>query len=155
MKPILVELSDPLWTNRAIHLACSMTRASGGTEIVLLYLNSVPHPSYLGSELEMFAPTPAQLDIMSEASATAEDYGFTLTVESMAYATSRLSAVAEAANDLHADIVFVQPIKRHIPLWSNYQWGAFTRAMERGGHQLCTVTQRETAVTAPETVTFA
>ncbi|HEX2908304.1 MAG TPA: hypothetical protein VHO69_15640 [Phototrophicaceae bacterium] len=134
---ILVQLTDPLWTAQAVHLASALARNTYA-QLIFLRLIGVRHLSYLGSELGDTPISRQEYDQLREYTATAEDYGLEPVVYAM-QATSPLAAVAEAAFHLDVKTIFAQVPASRIPYWQQFQtWRLEQRLSPRA---LYTLTQ--------------
>jgi nucleotide-binding universal stress UspA family protein len=139
METILVQMAQEDWTMQAVHLACALAR-NNGAEVALLRLMPVPHPSYLGTSMGNQPPTEHEYRMLKEYAATAEDYGVSFTVNSMQCMTT-LDAVAEAADNLDAKVVFAQVPESRIPYWRTFQIWNLKRQFHGGQRQLFTLDQ--------------
>ena len=127
---ILVQIADDAWTFQAIHLASALARNSDA-KLVILRLASVRHLSYLGSDIGKKPVTSDEYARLRNYEATVEDYGVKLVVASM-QCVSELDAVAEAADQLDAQVVFARVPESRIPYWQQYQvWKLERRLRQR------------------------
>jgi hypothetical protein len=110
-----------------MHLASALVRNEGG-EVALLRLLPVQHLSFLGTSLGDVSPTGQEYEDLKQYAATAEDYGVDMTVYTMqCYAP--LEAVAQAANQLDAQVVFASVPPSHIPYWHRFQTWKLARRL--------------------------
>lgn len=115
---LMIVMNDSAWTLAALHLACAMARR-GETEVLLLKMIAVRHPSFLGTEAGFldFATEDAQL--LEEMLATAENFGLSLDVWLFQYA-SYWSGVVEAAAQLSVTAVIARIPASPIPYWQMF-----------------------------------
>ena len=137
MKNIMVQVSNKSWTMEALHLACAMARDSD-TTITLVRFMEVGHPSYLGTSMGNIAPTPQEYQELQDYQATAEDYGVELDVRSI-QCLSPLDVVAQAADELEADVVFARVPEHAIPYWRKFQIWNLERGLKSQARQLYTL----------------
>jgi hypothetical protein len=116
---ILVQLTEPLWTAQAVHLASALARNTHA-KLVFLRLIWVSHLNYLGSDLGNPPISSEDYEQLREYTATAEDYGLEPVVCSM-QAFAPLAAIAEAAIHLDAQTIFAQVPASRIPYWQQFQ----------------------------------
>jgi hypothetical protein len=126
---ILVQLADEAWTLQAIHLASALAR-NCDAKLVLLRLIPVRHLGYLGSDIGNMPVTDDEYARLRSYAATAEDYGVELIVASM-QCVAALDAVAEAADQLDAQVVFARVPESRIPYWHQYQIWRLERRLKR------------------------
>jgi len=139
MKKIMVQVANKSWTMEALHLACAMARG-GDTTISLVRFMEVGHPSYLGTNMGTIAPTPQEYQDLREYQDTAEDYGVELEVRSI-QCLSPLDAVAQAAEELEADVVFARIPEHPIAYWRKFQVWNLARSLKGQRCQLYTLDQ--------------
>ncbi len=137
MKTILVQMSEPAWTMQALHLACALAR-NNSTQIILLRLIPVHHPSYLGTAFGNTPPADHEQHELDEYAATAEDYGVALSIQPMQCATT-LDALVDAADQLNVDVVFAHPGKSWLPYWQAFQTWNLKRQLSAVQRQLFTL----------------
>jgi hypothetical protein len=139
MRTILIQMADDDWTMHAMHLACALAR-NVEAKIALLRLIHVQHPSYLGTSFGNLPPDNQEYQHLQEYAATAEDYGVELTVYAMQCMAS-LDAVAEAAANLDAALVFAQVPSSRVPSWRKFQIWNLERRLRMEHCQLFTLDQ--------------
>ena len=138
MYTILVQLAEEVWTMKALHLACTLARTVGG-EVALLRLMQVDQPGFLGTPFGNQPPDERERRNFEEYAATAEDYDVPMTLVSM-QCMSSLEAVADAAEQLDAKVVFAHVPPSRIPYWRRFQVWNMQRAL-RPQRQLFTLDQ--------------
>lgn len=130
-------MADENWTLAAVNDACNLARKMDAT-ITLLRLMPVQHLSYLGTDFGITAPTTREYQNMREYAAIAERYGVEMTVRPMQI-VSALEAIADAADQLDADVVFAYVPKSHIPYWRKFQIRQLAHNLESHHRQLFTL----------------
>ncbi len=138
VKPILVQMSEHIWTMQAVHLACAIAR-NNQSEVVLLRMIPVTHPSYLGTSYGSAPLTSQERQFIDEYTATAEDYQVVLSVKAMQYVTA-LDAVMDAAELLDVDIVFANVPQCVIPYWQRFRTWMLERHLAAQHRRLYTLT---------------
>jgi hypothetical protein len=141
MNMIMVQVADKKWTTEALHLACAMARNSN-MAITLVRFMEVGHMSYLGTDLGRIAPTPQEYRELQDYSAAAAEYGIELDVTSI-QCLSRLDVVAQAAEELAAEVVFARLPETSIPYWHKFQLWNLKRQLQGQHCQLFTLDQPE------------
>lgn len=119
MRTIIVQMSERHWTMQALHLACALAR-NNHAQVILLRLMAVNHPGYLGTAFGNRSVSGAEYVDIKEYAATAEDYGIEMSLCQMQCVTS-LGALADAAEELDADVVFAHVPESRIPYWRRLQ----------------------------------
>jgi hypothetical protein len=137
MTTLLVQMADAAWTMDAMHVASTLARTAG-TNVTLLHLIPVTHPSYLGTTFGTTAPSERDYQLLHQIAETAEDYGVELTIQPMQY-VSLVEAVAEAAETLDADVVFARIPASRIAFWRRFQIWNLDRLLRRERRQLVTL----------------
>lgn len=143
MNRIMVQVADKKWTTEALHLACAMARNSN-MSITLVRFMEVGHPGYLGTDMGYIAPTTQEYKDLQEYTATAEDYGVELDMSSI-QCLSPLDVVAQAAEELAAEVVFARVPETSIPYWRKFQLWNLKRELKGQHCQLFTLDQPENA----------
>jgi hypothetical protein len=136
---IMVQMADPQWTEQALHLACSLAWQHKA-RIVLLRLESVSYPGWLGTELGEPVPTEQETGALQAYAAIAKDYGVDFTVQPMQYITLE-GALVDAANLIDAQVVFAQPSKSVIPYWDKLRLWSLERRLAAHKRHLYTLNQ--------------
>jgi hypothetical protein len=131
VKPILVQMSDEQWTLEALHLASAFARNVGG-KIVLLHLALANNPGLLG--WGMGPPSEAEQHLIKEYAAVAEDYGVMFCVQPMQFVVL-VDALAQAAENLKACVLFADIPHSHVPLWRRFRLWNLKRQL--GDCRLC------------------
>jgi hypothetical protein len=137
MKKIIIQVTNKDWTMEALHLACAMARG-GDTTISLVRFMEVCHPSYLGTIMGSIAPTQQEYQDLKDYQETAEDYGVELDVCSI-QCLSALDVIAQAADELQADVVFARVPESTIPYWRKFQVWNLERSLKGQHCQLYTL----------------
>jgi hypothetical protein len=152
MKTIMVQMADERWTLAAINDACNLARKMGA-KIALLHLMRVQHLGYLGTNFGMVAPTTREYRNMHDYAAIAEAYDVEMMVTPM-QCVSPLEAVADAADQLDAEVVFAYIPQSHIPYWRKFQIRQLEHSLKAHQRQLFTldkpVSTAPTGVAAPD-----
>jgi hypothetical protein len=118
-KRIMVQIADPRWTLEALHRACLLAREIKA-EIVLLKMLPVQHMQWLGTEFGAMNFTGKDRAALRDYEATVEDYG--LSYSSLVFQYHTLTeAIAEAADQVNAHLVFATLPNSRIPYWREYQ----------------------------------
>jgi hypothetical protein len=139
MVTILVQMAEEKWTMEAMHLACAVARGSG-TQVALLRLIQVQHPSYLGTSFGNKPPDERDYHRLNEYAATAEDYGIALGIHSM-QCLSAMDALVDAADQLEAVILFAHVAPSRIGYWRRFQVWNLGRRLAQIHCQLFTLDQ--------------
>src|SRR5690349_12479385 len=84
IRSIMVQLGEPQWTSKALHLACTVARANS-CDLTIVKMVPVDHPGWLGTELGNRHFTTADQDRLRDYSITAEDYGVQFAVDLYQY----------------------------------------------------------------------
>jgi len=134
---ILVQLAEPVWTKRALHAACTIAR-DRQCDVILLRLMQVEHISYLNSEFGNTSMTHAEYEALNEYAATAEDYGVGVSLE-QTQCLSALDAVADAAIQLDAKVIFAYIPSSPIPLLHELRLHHLERRLRNTGCLLYTL----------------
>ncbi|KAB2867571.1 MAG: hypothetical protein F9K46_00020 [Anaerolineae bacterium] len=115
----MVQISDYEWTLDALHCACLLARNTG-TPIVLVEMIPVQHPTLLGTDFGYMNFSHQDEASLRDYQATIEDYGLEFTTLLFQY-MDLPSGIAQAAEHVHAQIVFAHIPDSIIPLWSKFQ----------------------------------
>lgn len=134
---ILVQIAEPTWTKRALHVACGLAREKQ-SEVILLRLMQVEHVSYLNSEFGEVSMTHDEYQALCEYAATAEDYGVNVTLE-QTQCLSLLDAVADAAIQLDAKFIYAYIPKSPLPLLRELRLHHLERRLRNTGCVLYTL----------------
>lgn len=136
-KMILVHLSEWDWTLQATHLACSLAR-SNRSDIILLRLDFVRHPGYLGTEFGATSPNQKEIALVKACVAITEQYSVRPWLESIQCVTLS-GALVNAADQLAADILFAHLPAAYLPYWRRFQTWNLTRRLSALQCQLFTL----------------
>lgn len=139
METIIIQMSENRWTLQAVHFACAMTN-NHQANIILLRLDYVQHPSYLGSEFGYTDPTIQEADLFATCQAIAEQYGLSIRFESIQCAT-RVGALVAAADEFFGDLLLAPIRAYNIPLWYRFQIWNLTRQLSAVDCQFFTLDQ--------------
>lgn len=137
MNAILVQMSDELWTPKAVHFACALARANR-TSVILLQMIPVSHPQYLGSLYGFPAFDARERHAISQYAATAEDYLVPFVIRPIQYVIA-LDAVAEAAEACDAEVVLANVPASIIPFWRSFRTWQIRRRLAAHGRRLITL----------------
>jgi hypothetical protein len=137
MGTILVQISDRAWTMKAMHFACAIARNTQ-SRLTLLHLIQVRSPYLLGTELGIIPPPSHELEEIDEYDMIAEDYGLEVTLQPMRI-VSLTSALVQAAEYLHASVVFMHVPENVFPFWHKLQLWNLRRQLTAQGCQLYTL----------------
>lgn len=141
MSTILINLDDQQWTMEAMHRACMLARQKN-TTITLLHLMPVQHLAWLGTDFGIPSMSNKDRVTVKECAQTAEDYGVMVVLQPMRYATF-VDAIADAADCLDADYVFVKP-HSGFGLFKTLQQRRLKHELTARGHLWMTTDDRAT-----------
>jgi hypothetical protein len=122
MGTIIVTLGEPKWTLNAMHLACALARNTA-RDVLLLRMNPVTHPSYLGADVAPLNITSSERALIRDYAHTAEDYGVSVSLALVNY-VDFVPGLAQAAENANADVIFATlpgsriPYLRRMRLWN-------------------------------------
>ncbi|MCL4250699.1 MAG: hypothetical protein KJ065_21290 [Anaerolineae bacterium] len=139
MSIILVQMADDQWTQRAMHLACTMAQQNKA-RIVLLWLVSVPNPGWLGAGLSEFIPTKRDTERQAVYTTIARDYGVECMVQRMDYYTL-YGALVSAVDLLDAQVVFTKLPRGIFPLWDKFRLWDLRRQLSARDCELHTLNE--------------
>ena len=117
---IMVQVAEPEWTWDVLHAACKLARSCGGT-VHLVHMVCAKHLAYLGTELGYINLNDGDQHVLRGYVDTIDDYGLPCRLTVYQYC-SMYEAIAGAAEQVAADIVFARPPKSKIPFWSDCQF---------------------------------
>ena len=126
---IMVQVAEPKWTWDVLHAACKLARSCGGT-VHLVHMVCVKHLCYLGTELGYLNLSDSDQHMLKAYVDTIDDYGLDCGLTVYQYSTM-YEAIAGAAEQVGADIVFAKLPKSMIPLWSDCQFELLRVRMAR------------------------
>ena len=126
---IMVQVAEPKWTWDVLHAACKLARSCGGT-VHLVHMVCVKHLCYLGTELGYLNLSDSDQHMLKAYVDTIDDYGLDCGLTVYQYSTM-YEAIAGAAEQVAADIVFAKLPKSMIPLWSDCQFELLRVRMAR------------------------
>ena len=141
MNTVLVQISDRVWTTRAMHLACAIARNTQ-SRLILLHLMEVRSPYLLGSEYGSIPPSRDELKKIADCGSIAEDYGLEATVQPMQY-ESFTDALVQAVEYTEASIVFAHIPESAFTFWRKLQLWNLRRQLKTPGCQLYTLDEPE------------
>lgn len=131
---IMVQVSDPIWTAKALHLAGALARGSDA-QVALVHLIQVQHLSWLGTDMGYSLVRPETRREIHEYELTLEDYGVPYAKYVMQCA-DLTQGIVQAAEQIEAQIVFAHLPKSFIPYWTKLQWSALRRRLARQNRTL-------------------
>lgn len=133
MSNILVQIADPTWTDNALHEACRIARQVPRSNVTLLQLIPVWSKGCKSgcAEQSQFA----------EYTATAEDYGVTLTLWKARYFRLR-RAIVRAVDRLDASVIFATLPPSKLDYLRSWQIYNLERRLCDSGRQLITLEHR-------------
>jgi len=117
---IMVQVAEPQWTWDVLHAACKLARSCDGT-VHLAHMVWAKHLCYLGTELGYLNLSDSDQHVLKAYVDTIEDYGLACGLTVYQYC-SMYEAIAGAAEQVAADIVFARLPKSKIPFWSDCQF---------------------------------
>lgn len=122
MKPqtVVVCVSDPRWTQSALHLACAFAR-NKGLEIALVQIIRVQHLAWLGTELGYQQYIEQNYDQLRSYELTAQDYGVAYAASVYQYYSSLCDAFLDIASQLHAIAIFATLPASPLTIWRKFQ----------------------------------
>jgi hypothetical protein len=128
IRSIMIQLGEPDWTSKALHLACTIARANS---CALTFVKMVPvdHPGWLGTELGNRHFSTADRALLRDCSNTAEDYGVPCAVDQFQYVILS-DAVLDAAEYFDAHLTFATLPHYRLPLWRNFLMWRLHRQFE-------------------------
>lgn len=126
---ILVQIADPKWTAEAVHQACLLARETSA-KVALACLIPVQHAAWLGTDSGYMDLTDAMQADFEEYQAAIEDYGVECVPLLFQYADMP-EALAQAAEHVHAEVVFAKVRPGIIPLWAWFQSWRLGRSLAR------------------------
>jgi hypothetical protein len=119
MKTILVQMADREWTAQAVCLACAMARKENA-RVLLLRLVYTQHPGWLGTDYQQLGMTLDEWDALKSYKEMAAGSGVELIAQPMQYNTL-IDALAQAADEVNALVVFARVPQSRIPHWRGLQ----------------------------------
>jgi hypothetical protein len=147
MKTLLVQMSDRVWTEEALHVACAMAHSFDGT-VVLLRMMKTEHYSWLGTDFGSESFSPEESNLLWSYKAIAEKYGVELFVQPMQW-IDYVDALVQAADELDADAVFAHVPASVMPLWRRFQSWDLRRQLGQRRRVLYTLDQPAQPVAIP------
>jgi len=117
---IMVQVAEQEWTWDVLHAACKLARSCNGT-VHLVHMVRVEHLLYLGTELGYLNLGDSDQRVLKAYVDTIDDYGLPCGLTVYQYC-SMYEAIAGAAEQVAADIVFAKLPKSKIPLWNDCQF---------------------------------
>ena len=116
---MMVQIADRSWTLEALHCAGVMARAKSAT-IALVMMVPVQHLGWLGTDFGYLNISEQERREIDDYQNTLEDYGVEFELCLFQYATLA-DALVQAAEYVHAQVVFATLPKSVIPSWHRYQ----------------------------------
>jgi hypothetical protein len=115
----MVQLADPAWTLKAMHLACAMA-SRAHTAVVLVRMLAVPHIGLVGEDLGEINLTSQEQETKSICRDLAKDYGVEFEfIDFQYYALA--DALADASAFVKAQAVFATLPPGMFPFWHKFQ----------------------------------
>ncbi len=118
-RPIMVQLADPEWTLRAMHLACAMA-SRAHTSVVLVRMVAVPHIGLVGEDMGEIEYTSSEHETIRNACRLAKEYGVDFQITRFQY-YSLTEALADAAAYVNAQTVFAKLPAGLFPYWHKFK----------------------------------
>ncbi len=115
MNTIIVQMTEPQWTEEALHLACAMAQRRQ-SKVTLLHLMPTQHFSWLGANFNTNWLTAEQTELVWRCKEIADSYSVELSVQPMEY-ISYDGALVEVCEEMEAEVVFAHIPHSLIPLW--------------------------------------
>lgn len=134
---LMIVMGDRAWTLAALHLACAMSRRDQA-ELLLLKMVPVRHPLLLGSPTGSSDLTAQDAAALADMTATAEDYGVSLTVEICQYA-NYWHGMVDAAAQLEVTAVIIHIPHSSAPYRRNFRRWLLNHQLARQGCLLITL----------------
>jgi hypothetical protein len=131
---IMVQINEPQWMQEVLSTACTVAQECGG-RIILVKMVRVAHESHLGND-----HGPLQLDeqeqqlLQAYANAIAA-CGIECTLE-FYRCWDLYGAIADAAREMGATVVFANHPRSRIPFWSASRFEVLRQHMAHSGQQL-------------------
>lgn len=116
---IMVQIADRAWTLDAVHAACRMGRRSPAV-IALISMIPVQHTGWLGTEWGYMDFSKAAKHDLEDYQDTVLDYGLNYRMVQGQY-VDFVDGLADAAEQLNAQIVFARFPNTLIPAWRRLQ----------------------------------
>ncbi len=137
IRSIMVQLGEPAWTSKALHLACTLARANS-CGLTIVKLVPVGQPGWLGTELGNRNFTTADQALLRDCAITAEDYGVQFSVELYQYVILS-DAIFDAAEYFDAHLTFATLPYYKLPFWRKFLMRRLHRQFERQGRVVNTL----------------
>ncbi len=131
---IMLQIADRDWTLEALHCAGRMAREQSA-KIALVKMIPVQHLGWLGTDMGYLNLSEQDEQEIADYAATLEDYGVEYDFYPFQYATLA-DALVQAADYLHARVVFATLPASRIPFWRSYQLHDLNRHFARDGRSL-------------------
>jgi hypothetical protein len=131
---IMIQVGNRTWTAETLHSAAVLARQMDA-EIVLVKMLPVQYPGWLGTDLGYLSLTEQDGQNLQDYVLTLEDYGIHFSIHIMQY-TALIDALVQAADQLHAQVVFAQLPGSLIPYWHRLQTALLRRCLAHHQHQL-------------------
>jgi hypothetical protein len=137
--PVVVQMGDPQWTKRALHLACDLARDKHA-EVALVKLCPAFHPQHLGTDLSETQFNGKDRELLRTYQAIAQQYGVELSASILQYITLT-DAIVDVVNHLEAQAVFAN-ILYPIGPWQRFEQWMLQRRLARCKCELYTIEDR-------------
>ena len=152
MSTILVQLSDRVWTIKAMHLACAMARSTAAN-VTLLHLMQVMSPMLLGTVFGMSALSAQELEMLDDCERISGDYGIDIGLQPMQY-ESLVAALVQAVEHTQASVVFAHLPQSVFPYWKRLQDWNLKRQLASLNCDLAILEQPITSVEWVPTISY-
>jgi hypothetical protein len=133
-RTIMVQAADHAWTLDALHCACQKARRSAAV-IVLVSMIPVQHTAWLGTELGNRNFSPQDRRNLEDYESTILDYGLEHKIIRFQY-VDFVDALADAADQYDAQIIFAKPPQSLIPVWRRFELWLLNRRLSGCQRQL-------------------
>jgi hypothetical protein len=138
---IMVQVNEPKWMQSALNSAGALAHKSGG-RVVLVKMVRVQHLSELSRPLACSQLDSQEQRALHAYAATLVDSGIECDLEIFHY-WDMFGAIAEAARELGAKIVFAKLPPSKIPFWAASRFEVLRQHMAHCGQQLLDGAQNE------------
>ena len=133
----MVQLADPAWTLKAMHLACAMA-SRAHTAVVLVRMLAAPHIGLAGEDMGEINLTFREHETKSNCYHLAKDYGVEFQFTDFQY-FSLAEALAEAAAFVDAQAVFATLPPGMFSYWHRFKVWSLRRRLTSANCSLYTL----------------
>lgn len=134
---ILVFISDPIWTLKAMHIACANTRNTQ-SQLILIDLRLSKNIGLLGMGIGWDTPTTHEYYALREYHMIAEDYGIQINIQPVEY-ESFYDITVQLVDSFTPKIIFAQPPKSYFQFISRFTYWHLRHHLARVGCKLYTL----------------